>query len=100
MVTGDDIAVALLEYAEALALARLSATVEIPVRLANGTLDRAVVLIGPASEMTAVHHPDEGDEIVDAALVAHLTQETVILKTPPRPVIDDTPFTLDVPADL
>lgn len=100
MVTGDDIAAALLKYGEALARAQLSATVEIPVRLGDGSPDRASLLIGPASEMAAVPQADEGEEIVDEALVAHLVAETDLLNSPPRAVVGDAHMVLDVPDDL
>ncbi|MFD3444461.1 hypothetical protein ACFDTO_07670 [Microbacteriaceae bacterium 4G12] len=100
MVTGDTIAVALIGYAEALAVAQLSASVEVPVRLEDGTADRAILLIGPASEMAAVHQPDDGGEIVDEALVAYLEAETAHLKTPPVAIVEDASMILDVPDDL
>lgn len=100
LLTGDAIAAALLNYAEALALAQLSATVEIPVRLEDGSLDKAMLLIGPASEMAAVHQLEGGTEIVDDALVAHFRAETALLTAPPTAVIDELPVGLHIPHDL
>lgn len=69
VLTGDDIATALLEYAAALARNSTSATVEIPVREVDGGRGIAQVLIGPASQLVSTHAPGFADEIEDADLV-------------------------------
>lgn len=76
VLTGTAIARALLAYAEALAKSGSSATVDIPVRLQDGTRSRSNFLIGPASQLVSDTEPNEQDEIVDEDLVAHFRSET------------------------
>jgi hypothetical protein len=76
VLTGDDIATALLEYAAALARNASSATVEIPVREADGERGVAQVLIGPASQFVSTHEPGNAAEIEDAALVESFSLAT------------------------
>ncbi|NEN05078.1 hypothetical protein G3T36_04255 [Diaminobutyricibacter tongyongensis] len=76
VLTGDAIATALLEYAAALARNATSATVEIPVREADGERGIAQVLIGPASQLVSTHEPDIPDDIVDAELVERFAVAT------------------------
>ena len=53
ILTGTDIARALLAYAQALAVAGTSATVDIPVvNERDGSIGRSELLIGPASQLT------------------------------------------------
>jgi hypothetical protein len=85
LLTGTDIARALIEYANALAMAEQSATVEIPVQLPDGTIGRANFLIGPASQLVSQTETSSFDEVVDPALVERLTRETGRLR-PARPV--------------
>lgn len=83
VLTGDAIASALLEYAAALARQSTSATVEIPVREADGALGVAQVLIGPASQLVSTHEPGstdgDADEIVDDELVERFTHAIRVL---------------------
>lgn len=72
VLTGTEIARALVAYAEALAMKEASATVELPVRLPDGTTGRAALLVGPASQLLSQTEPDGGEEIVDEELVARL----------------------------
>ena len=71
ILTGTAIAHAVLEYAEALALAGESASVDIPTRIGDG-ISLAKVLVGPASQLVTETQPDEGEELVDEELVARL----------------------------
>jgi hypothetical protein len=80
ILTGTEIARALLSYAEALAKSGTSATVDIPVRLADGTLSSSRILIGPASQVVSDTESDDTDEIVDDELVASFERETLRLK--------------------
>jgi hypothetical protein len=75
VLTGTSIARALMEYAETLAKAGTSATVDIPIRLPDGTLGRSKFLIGPASQVVSDAEPGEHDEIVDDDLVDHFRNE-------------------------
>lgn len=85
LTTGDAIADALVLYAEALARRETSAAISIPVRMKNGDIAMASVLIGPASQLTAVplDLSDEvavrGDEILDTELVERLERSTAEL---------------------
>lgn len=75
ILTGSEIARALLEYAEALAKVGTSATVDIPTRKPDGSLGRSSVLVGPASQLIADAEDSEYDEIVDDELVAYFDRE-------------------------
>jgi hypothetical protein len=73
VVTGDAIASKVIDYSETLAKANTAATVEIPVRLADGSVGMATLLIGPASQLILVPEiDDDEDEIVDDEVVASL----------------------------
>jgi hypothetical protein len=73
VVTGDAIASMVIAYSEALAKADTASTVEIPVRLADGSVGMATLLIGPASQLILVPEiDDDHDEIVDEELTASL----------------------------
>jgi hypothetical protein len=78
-----------LAYAEALATREASATVEIPVRLSDGSSGRASILIGPASQLISQSAPDGGDEIVDEDLIEQLVTRTRALGVS-RPLTEDT----------
>jgi len=75
VLTGSAIARSLVHYAEALALRRGSAAVEIPVRREDGGLGTAALLIGPASQLLSEPEESDGEEIVDEELVARMTRE-------------------------
>jgi hypothetical protein len=70
--TGTDISRAVLAYAGALARRNSSATIDIPVRRDDGTVGRANLLLGPASQLVAEAYTDGADEIIDEDLVADL----------------------------
>ena len=79
LLTGDAIADAVVRFGEALALRQSSATIEIPVRLADGDVEMATALIGPASQIVAIPEHNEFDEIHDEALVDRLDREAGML---------------------
>lgn len=81
LLTGSDIARSLLAYAEALAQRESAASVEIPVRHSDGTVGRASILIGPASQLVSESETLGGEELVDDALVAELDRRTAGLAT-------------------
>jgi hypothetical protein len=85
LLTGSNIARSLLAYAEALAQRDSAASVEIPVRHSDGTVGRASILIGPASQLVSESETLGGEELVDDALVAELDRRTAGLATM-RPV--------------
>lgn len=89
LLTGTAIARAVLAYAEALATREASATVEIPVRLSDGSVEHASVLIGPASQLISRTVPDDGhEELVDEELVDRIVTLTQALGIS-RPLTED-----------
>jgi hypothetical protein len=75
LLTGTEIARALLDYASALARASSSATVSVPTRLADGSTGRSEILIGPASQLVSDAEPSEFEEVVDDDLVRRFRAE-------------------------
>lgn len=92
ILTGTDIARALMAYAEALAKRNTSATVDIPFREGEGGIGRASFLIGPASQIVAETVESDFEEVRDPALVAHLQQETLRLDGVPVQASDQDPY--------
>lgn len=84
LMTGDDIATALLDYAQALAEAQTADTVEIPVRDADGFVSRATILIGPASQIM-LKEVESGDELIDGEAVAALRSAARHMRPEARP---------------
>jgi len=80
VLTGSDIARALLDYAQALAEAGTAATVDIPVVDADGAPQRWEVLIGPASQITSLATDVPGPEVRDDLLVARLREKARLLR--------------------
>jgi hypothetical protein len=70
--TGDDIALALLDYSEALADAGTAASIEIPIRAEDGSLSSATFLVGPSSQIVARSARSSEDELLDDLVVARL----------------------------
>jgi hypothetical protein len=99
VLTGTDIAQALLHYAAALARRNTSATVDIPVRKDDGTIGRASFLLGPASQMISENEESPFDEVVDAGLVAAFERESGKLGNP-QAVAAEQPSAADVDQDL
>ncbi len=105
VVTGDDIASVVIEYSEALAKANTAASIDIPVRIGQGDIGTATLLVGPASQLISVPEPDDTAEIVDEGVVAELRDRidelgpmhVVLAEDDEAPVqtLDD----LDFPAD-
>jgi hypothetical protein len=89
VLTGTELAHALLDYAEALALKGSSATVEIPSRLEDGTIGTAHFLIGPASQLVSETVVTDDEEIEAADIVANFRHETALLGEP-RAVAEET----------
>ena len=83
LITGTDIADAVLEYAQALAATEAAATVEIPVIGAGGQVVASTFLLGPSSQLIAVEVPDfSGEELTAPEVVAQLEELTAQLKRP------------------
>ena len=70
--TGDEIAVALLEYSESLAEVGEASTVEIPIIARGGRRTHATFLIGPASQIVATDAEPSDEELVDPLVVDEL----------------------------
>ena len=85
LLTGTDIADAIVAYAAALAAKRSAASVEIPVRTADGRVGRAHMLVGPASQLVTEPVDPDGEELVDEELVARLRSAIATLAS--RPLI-------------
>jgi hypothetical protein len=98
--TGDEIALAIVDYARALAQAGNAATVDVPVRRSENDIATATLLIGPASQLMAEDAPGSGDEIEDVALVADLRRRTRALDSPTPAQIDDEPPAVVAPDDF
>lgn len=72
LVTGDDIAAAVMEYSAALAQESTAVAVEIPVLKDDGTRVMASILIGPASQIVAEHVETGFEELIDDEVVEGL----------------------------
>jgi len=89
VLTGDEIADALLCYAEALVNNDSAAAIEMPVRRHDGSVVTASLLIGPASQLVMLPEADDGaGELTDDELVRVLRIRTRGLLSP-RPVVAD-----------
>jgi hypothetical protein len=80
LVTGSDIAHAVLAYAQALASNGDSATITIPVQHDDGSVVTAEILIGPASQLITEPYESPAPEIEDADTIARLTDATTSLQ--------------------
>lgn len=81
ILTGTEIAHALLEYAQALSQAGTSATVEIPmVDERDGSIGRSELLIGPASQLISDTEESPYDDAIDHALVTRMRDEAARLR--------------------
>lgn len=100
VLTGTDIAQGLLHYAAALARRGSSATVDIPIRKADGTIGHASFLLGPASQMVSETEESPYEEIVDPALIEEFSTEIGRLANP-QAVASDQPRAGEIaPEDL
>lgn len=91
--TGDEIAVALLEYGESLAEVGAAAMVEIPIIADGGHRVLATFLIGPASQIVATDVEGAGDELVDDVVVEELRLLTRRLRPVGYPADEGAPST-------
>lgn len=76
LMTGDDIAEAVLEYCAALAEAKAAETLDIPVVEADGTIGGARLLLGPASQIMAKHVETGWPELEDVQTMERLSSRT------------------------
>lgn len=85
VLTGDAIANAVLEFAEALAKDGRADIIEIPVILGSGNRGTATLLVGPSSQLASVTEESEFAGPIDDLLVDDLRQRARRLGTH-RPV--------------
>jgi hypothetical protein len=76
LVTGDDIALGVVRYCEALAGSVVAEVIEIPVREADGSLSTATLLVGPTSQMVFKNVDSEWEEIIDLDVMRRLGERT------------------------
>jgi hypothetical protein len=79
LVTGSEIAQALMDYAAVLARQKTAASVDIPVKHPDGTIGIASLLLGPASQLVREPIEEAGKEVVDESLVQRLRRLTAAL---------------------
>ena len=72
LVTGTDIARAVVGYAQVLADSNSSATIDVPILMEDGSRGTAEFLVGPASQIVAETIAFEGEELIDVDAVAAL----------------------------
>jgi hypothetical protein len=89
IVTGDDIADALMRYSAALAEVGDAETVTIPAVIADGSVASVDMLVGPASQIVAMPTGAGEVELVDDAVIAELESRTRRLR--PVAVVDPEP---------
>jgi hypothetical protein len=98
VVTGDRIAEAVIRYAEVLALRDASDTVDVPIALGSGRVDRAQLLIGPSSDLAVVPEESDMEDPEDAETLAELERQ-ILLHGDTRPQasepIDSTDYVDD-----
>lgn len=85
VVTGDQVADAVLEYASELARQESSDTLNVPSVTEAGVLGHTQLLLGPASQFVVEEFESELDDPVDADLVESIREKTGHLQAP-RPV--------------
>ncbi|MFE5670526.1 hypothetical protein ACFQ58_02855 [Agromyces sp. NPDC056523] len=85
VLTGSEIAHALLQYAELLAKAGTAGMFDIPTREDDGSVGSSTILIGPASQLIADAEESEHEELVDEVVVRRLERLTAGLRHPPGP---------------
>ena len=80
LLTGDEIAEALLDYSQALAQSETASTVEIPTLDDDGERQMVKVLVGPASQIMAKPADSPFGELRDPDVLAHLEAMTARLQ--------------------
>jgi hypothetical protein len=85
VVTGDQVADAILEYASELARQESSDTIDVPSINDAGTLVHTQLLLGPASQFIVEEIETTIEDPVDLGLVETISERTGLLQAP-RPV--------------
>ncbi len=99
VLTGDEIARALLRFGEVLAQVGSAETVEVPVRETDGSVGVASLLVGPSSQMVARDADDSLEELVDEATVSEMRERTRRLR-PHADGAEEAPPRIDWQDDL
>lgn len=98
--TGSDIAIALINYAQALTFSGQSVTVEIPSIQGDGGVQRAIFLIGPSSELVSESEDSVYPDPIDLPLVidfyerigllnqGHVQAGAIAMPNPHTPAVD------------
>jgi hypothetical protein len=84
LVTGDDIARAVVEYARWLVVRNEVDVVQVPTRTADGTVGRVALLLSSSTQLSSeTIRPVSGEnELTDPGLVLHLGEATSRLRLP------------------
>ena len=88
ILTGDEIAAAVLHYGRALAEAGVADTVTIPVAHVDGGRGEATLLIGPASQIVTEDAASDVEEVVDHAVLGELRDRERSLVPTAQPLED------------
>jgi hypothetical protein len=88
LLTGDRTADAVVKYAEVLAARSSSDTIDIPIVLEDGTVARAQLLIGPASQLVVVPQEHSAEAPDDDATIEELSKRTLSLSSPHPQAVD------------
>jgi hypothetical protein len=100
VVTGTDIARALLEYAHVLAENKTSATIDIPVYREDGTPGHSEFLLGPASQLSSNTVDTDWEELTDPEKLAELQHASRTIgstRAVPVDLSDSSAATIDFP---
>ena len=74
LLTGDAIAEAVVQLAEALVANHAAAHVSIPIQLVDGVVGEATLLVSPATQLITLPGPRDVDELIDEQAVALIRQ--------------------------
>jgi hypothetical protein len=85
VVTGDQVADAILEYASELARHESSDTLQVPSITEAGVVSHTQLLLGPASQFVIEEFETSFDDPVDAGLMETIAEKMIHLQAP-RPV--------------
>jgi hypothetical protein len=97
ILTSDDVADAVIEYAAALSSGDRSDTIEVPAIAVDGTMTTTKILIGPTSELVIEDADDDELELDDPTFVGRLRSAATTfghiepLHATERPAPDETP---------
>lgn len=92
LTTGDALADAVLLYAQRLAASEGSATVTIPIFLDDGQIENATLLLGPASQVVAVHTTSEYPELINKEVTRQINRDARALGPAPAIRLESTPW--------